>query len=123
MTDLTKEIILNEPAGPRINSWISERVMGLSARTSTGKRGKSTLWYTDSGELVNRDWSTDIAAAMGVWDTLGVDDAGQFLCKSDDGWSLMLPKRGEREPIFSAASTAPLAICQAALLTTLQASH
>ena len=117
MTDLTSAQVLKEPAGPRINAWVAERVMGLLPRTSIGKRGQSTLWYTDSGELVNRDWSADISAAMEALE----DVVGAGYYKIESGYSgetiveIVIPGSDVR----ASADTIEVAICRAALLTTL----
>ena len=129
MPDLTPAQVLKEPAGPRINAWIAERVMGWTIEVmpnngqEMGHVGQSRAGA--GSVLIPTDWSpsTDIAPAWEVWEKLtGHRDWWQTAIHRCDGhWRASGYKHGSSVRDLAAdAPTAPLAICRAALLTTLE---
>ena len=147
MPDLTPAQVLKEPAGPRINAWIAERVMGWKR----GQRGNWIVsvppnheWLSDDGgwepttkevtfpleDLHIPAYSTDIAAAWEVVEgirgpvqhCLLVDlsncPAGDWQCTIRE--AVKATDWHERDIARGRAPTAPLAICRAALLIMLE---
>lgn len=120
MNKLTKEQILNMPAGREIDALIAERVMGWT-RSHRGARG--TQFYDVPGWGVRSegaipDFSTKIAAAWLVVEKMTERDDGDCgLITTVRGWSCEF---GAASMKYANAETAPLAICRAALLATME---
>jgi hypothetical protein len=138
--NLTREQILAMPAGREMDALVAERVMEIRVYwhhyylTGDGKLTKCGPFLNgqDSCESVNRKvagYSTDISAAWRVVekmrDALGHWELAHHI---DDPRKCYAEFGGEYEPYdgwhtckgCALADTAPLAICRAALLATLE---
>lgn len=105
--ELTREIVLAEPPGKRLDSWIAEKVMGWS--------------WGIIGDLIPA-YSTDIAAAWEVVEKMfeyGGCEIGCYGSKSGGKWFevVVITTNGE---VKVTAHTAHEAICKAALLAVLE---
>lgn len=122
---LTREMILAEPAGPRLDAWVRERVLGrpVVRQTALGHE----FCFTDEVGLMGRNpvpkYSLDIASAWVAVENLGrrymevtVDTGSKSPNCHVRVWKTMFPKWEQ----CAAARTAPLAICRAALLAVLE---
>lgn len=132
----TRDEILNEPAGPRMNSWVSVNVMGLPDIPLFGApcpycggemwHGRDRSRCTACGEWRRspyKEYSSDDAAALEVLGHI----------TPDSSWSLLLLRgKGERVyectihrtdggKVHASADTPALAICRAALLAVMEA--
>lgn len=138
---LDRDTILNMEAGSELDALVAERVMGweLLDREHAGwGKGPPVFGTNDTKRPTIQGWSpsTDIAAAMEVFEndhrhsawlqrmsrTTGPSDCSRqmndALCRMD----YYRVKIGKYGP-WVVARTAPLAICRAALLTTLEAKE
>lgn len=100
---MTRDEILNMPAGREMDYLIAEKVLELSIL----KDGTGILLPID---LQVKNYSTDIAAAWGVvekFPTMSLTFRGKY-------WFCDL---NQVDFDYTQADTAPLAICRAALLT------
>lgn len=129
--ELTREIVLAEPPGKRLDSWIAEKVMGWRKKTFPGGGGGFTAWVNEDGKVMRLisnstmsetcyrcDYfrpSTDIAAAWEVVEKMSEQWPQYQLAKIEDGWSVMWGFDGYGWP-EATGKTAPEAICKAALL-------
>ena len=136
---MNKDEILEMQAGRELDALIAERVMGWTKVSKTVSRwtegteirekivweGKAPDDLKCSSPIEIKKYSTGIAAAWQVVEKI----RGMYECKSHngivvmsdpDGWYAEFP-----EPIWSDATekTAPLAICRAALLATLESDE
>lgn len=114
----TREQILSEPAGERLDSWVAEFVMG-----------------DPRGQVWERAYSTDIAAAWGVVENLTARHHSVAVYWHFSDWrvgtvtgldsvavaEIETGPNAYTGPLKRAPSalTAPLAICRAALLAVL----
>ena len=127
---LTREQVLAEPAGFRLDEWVAEYVMGW--KRGNPKRGEHA-WkaptadprYGGYREVPNCPrYSADIGAAWDVVDAMYRRLSGRIDLTRlrHDLWVVTIgglgspPAWGE---VKATADTAPLAVCRAALLTTL----
>ena len=136
---MTREEILAMPAGSELNRLIGEKVMGWTGSYEENYNVRTWTWRDAEGEHVT-DWfcpSTDIAAAWLVVEKLGVLWFVDVSCLPGDCSKNPNPKWEARiwdaEPCISGgigqvsglvehkarADAAPLAICRASLLATL----
>ena len=121
---LTRKQVRVMAAGPEFDALVATEVMGwLKWSPEVGCREG---WYEENGEahFVNK-WrpSINIAPAWEVWEKLtGHRDWWQTAIHRCDGhWRASGYKHGSSVRDLAAdAPTAPLAICRAALLTTLE---
>ena len=138
MSNLTHSQVLKEPAGQRINAWIAERVMGwetLDREHAGWGKGPVVVGTNDPKRPTIQGWSpsSDIAAAWEVVEKfqIGAVSLDTVLDPNEYGpfphWQFTIYKLGgpvtdgKRQPIAKAVGgTAALAICRAALLTTLE---
>ena len=112
MTKPTKEQALNEPAGPRINGWFAEFVMGW-------KKDRNGRWWEEDGYYIKYSIdgfnpSTNIShAMMGVekYKHLGIELAW---CEDIKNWSVWFGGRNVLDYIY--ANTLELAITRALIL-------
>ncbi len=108
----TREQILAEPAGPTLDRLVAAHVLGYRFDGDTLTDGHR-CWPIP-------EYSADIAAA---WELVEKRSSSEFrfmLVRYRDGWFCEFRERGiygDIEPLI--ATTAPLAICRAALLATL----
>jgi hypothetical protein len=129
---MTRDEIFAEPAGPRLDAWVAEKVMGCLVHEEQGlgriryccgcgyKRDRGEYPHGSDGYDGSRserdlpDYSTDIAAAWQVVEKF--KQSGSFIqlwcgCSGPDAvWSARI------HSWIVTADTVPLAICQAALL-------
>ena len=108
---MTKDEILNMPAGPEMDLLISDAVLKHSA-----EEWNKRFWAGYS------EYSTDIAAAWQV-----VEELRNFKTKTQAGHPLLLQEYFWNKTYFAEfgatsaeAPTAPLAICRAALLAVME---
>ena len=117
---MNKEDVLKMEAGPKMNQAIWWKIFNMEPTP-------------ENNDMLNLpDYSTDIAAAWEVVEMLvGKDCESQDLfieCWSDGEWFVAFHPMGysSREPMATCdgkktgSPSAPLAICRAALLTTLE---
>lgn len=133
---MTRDEILNMPAGEEIDALIAEHVFGDKKPTQaldanhvmlsmigvthpyTSAGGSWTgVAYWEEGDIprwVAKNYSTDIAAAWEVVDKL----YGITLVRHKVFWHCIFDKstEGERDEDYMQGDTVPLAICRAALL-------
>jgi hypothetical protein len=137
---MTEAEIREMPAGPEMDALVAELVMGwrpyengrqycdLSCGLPADRDVDDFIHYSCSYEIPD-DWSpsTDIAAAWLVVEKITARNPpfhespewGLELRQIGDGWGVRL--YGSHVPMLEAeADTAPLAICRAALLTTVE---
>ena len=119
MNMLTRERILAMPAGREMDAWVAERVLDWKRRTGSIFSNESE-WEPPNS--VGWDWlpesSTDIAAAWLVVEKLGL--LNRWTLSSSDEPKYFMTLGYEDAPAETIiADSAPLAICRAALLTTL----
>jgi hypothetical protein len=50
--ELTREIVLAEPPGKRLDSWIAEKVMGWRKKTFPGGGGGFTAWVDENEKVM-----------------------------------------------------------------------
>lgn len=116
---MTRDEILNMPAGLRLNELIAEYVMKLD-RTKPGQWRESVDWWVNGLPSECPDYSTDISAAWQVVE--------KFYSMTFDRWSngkefrcyLVTARDGKNCDGMAVADTAPLAICRAALLAVME---
>lgn len=130
MPELTRTTILEMDAGPELDALVAERVMGWRyAATVPG--GSPKFWQDPdrdfkSGMMTPKPYSNGIAAAWEVVEQLhGVERRYWEVCGWHDGdtderTAMFGMNDPEHETVIASATTAPLAICRAALLATLQ---
>ena len=124
MADLTPDTTLAMEAGPELDALVAERVMGWT-RNDKGfwfKPGKRHNWNHDG--LDPPPYSTDIAAAWEVVEKIkslpaGIDILVRANCVAIDLHMFDMADGLVKDIEAGDATTAPLAICRAALLTTL----
>lgn len=137
---MTREEILAMPAGPKLDALIAEKVMGWTSYESHltcedfGTRGEPLIFWnppgmTSAGATLP-PFSTDIAAAWQVVERLierkvllwvHVSPAGNYRCECRQVVQSEVTKSWyQRRAADVIAETAPLAICHAALLATLE---
>jgi hypothetical protein len=136
----TREQILAEPAGPQMDAWVAEYVMGWVRRKGSWcelySRGRGWITGFRSSEIVGH-WiafapSTTWAAAGEVLDHAAPDlfclvrtihdDGGQLECYSAEMRELLATKQDE-VPVTAWCAhgdTGPHAISRASLLTVLE---
>ena len=123
---LTREAILAMPAGREMDALIAELVMGWRVEHEPYQflDGEAGTGYDDPGDFQP---STDIAAAWEVVERLNLLDL-YALKRSNEydsqtaGYEVGEPSCGDGGRYWdrlAEAETAPLAICRAALLTTI----
>lgn len=130
--NLTREQILAEPPGPRLNAWVAEYVMGWTYGPDyVEDLGPVNGWSDANGNPVEIPlFSTDIEAAwivVGKMKTAAVGPGFELLWgeeepnDADKVWVAVFGARLAPEQFIVEAygPTAPLAICRCALLTTL----
>ena len=100
---LTREEILNEPAGRKLDAWVAEKVMGLPV---TAKKKRFEYVHI-------APFSTDISAAWEVVEKMQQTKFVRVQCDNGDYWCKI---GGEILGVKAQGDTAPLAICRAALL-------
>jgi hypothetical protein len=130
---LTREMIENEPAGPRLNRWVAELVMGahIARRlVTTDDRGLYDL-VIPGGEVRaefarSRDpwdacpaYSQDIAAALEVAKKSEHNIELRRIRHRDGRWQWMAHLRFSATTGEANCDDLPLAICRAALLSKL----
>ena len=109
MTKPTKEQVLNEPAGPRIDAWFAEFVMGWKKLPTkymyTLPNGKHKSYFRPSTNISH--------AMMGVekYKDLGIE---LVWCKDIKNWSVWFGGRNVLDYIY--ANTLELAITRALIL-------
>ena len=130
MTKPTREEILNEPAGSRMNIWIAQYKFGYDL---DGKHPNLPIRFVGAPP----DYSFDISAAWevveklvseGYCPALIYDDSGHWALSFDGMQSFPVAVGGDPDEIFTTCfvpkiywcNTAPLAICRAALLALLE---
>ena len=98
---MTKDEILKEPAGPRLNAWVAEIVFGWS-EAKIKQLVTNPYPYFNPSENITDAWQ--VVEKIGC---LNLEDAGH-------GWYCRL----HPDPLFGVvlASSAPEAICKAALM-------
>lgn len=124
MTDLTRDEILNMPAGREMDALIAERVMGWEIhphKTHYIHNDGKTGYFVPCGEFQP---SEDIAAAWQVVERMRYKNFYSqhtdltLASENEEWWSWTFidhnPLAGYSEK--ATAETAPLAICRAALL-------
>lgn len=130
----TREQILSEPAGPRLNRWVAQYVMGCYERKYLGKFGHHLYDLVIPGDVSRiaymssegcwldcPKYSEDISEAWAVMDRIGARHGWAIIhtthSKHGTGWFVV--DNGEYDFVTlsgAACETAPLAICRAALL-------
>jgi hypothetical protein len=114
---MTKDEILNLPAGEEMDTLIAERVMGFSFnKYGHSFTGKGHPGWHDLNKLPN--YSTDMAAA---WEVVEQRQKNGY-CFDADGNALRRRIRFGVGQEIGEAETMPLAICRAALLAVMEAS-
>jgi hypothetical protein len=137
---MTREEILALGAGRELDALVAEHVMGWSRGTIGPEDDLSLVWFPlDGGGWLEepRPWSTDIRAAWQVVEKASGFHADAPLHRKFRAVALFYPQEGQvgcqiyecvpGRRIFdvrnvfaeNVASTAPLAICRAALLAVL----
>lgn len=124
---MTREEILNMPAGREMDALIAENVMGIESVAfndetkcpeceSTMRFCGSRSWCSSCHEWIYspyKEYSTDISAAWEVVEKLGI--IFQETCiDNDKDWRCYF------DNACASAETAPLAICRAALLAVMK---
>lgn len=121
---MTRDEILNMPAGREMDMLICEYVMQIKARctvtTYQGKEviGKEYVAIINHQEVEMPYYSTDIDAA---WNVIGKKEINGWSCVVENlrgAWQCTFSKIGVGGA-FCTAKLAPLAICRAALLAVL----
>ncbi len=137
VASLTKEMVLSEPAGPRMDLWVALHALGYTR----GRRTDALAFYTDveaeqpshldycwnyftpNGDRVSLPRSsTDISAAWLVVEKVGrmvIEDCRHSPFKDGRGWQVWRDLSGGHTSAGVAAYDAPHAICRAALLAAL----
>ena len=141
MTPLTREMILNEPAGARMDQWIARLVLGeqppdgsdLNAAT-----GRWEMWEPiDDREEALREWpraySGNIASAWEVLERVACRKHWSYQITSQEGYDsgplYWIEIQHGRTKWYAdsryyfddeALDSVPLAICRSALLATLE---
>lgn len=126
---LTRDEILNMPAGREMDALIAERVMGHEVNRQAQLFAHG-LYYADMSEGIVRlqDYSTNMGAAWDVVEKLENGDEilqiGLRRSRAVNQWNCWLIGKMDQYPCAPASDvyedTAPLAICRAALLATMQ---
>jgi len=117
MLKLTRKMILNEPVGRKLDSWVAEKVMGWKRSFDPRPSdidGPLGWWFGDPLERNIGEFcpSTDISAAMEVAEK--IDDCFHLCQHGEEGrWKAFFC--GFPGSIVH-GDTAPEAICKAALL-------
>lgn len=115
---MTRDEILSEPAGPRLDAWVAEHVMGW---TPTGL-AKDFNGVPFPEPIPN--YSTDIAAAWEVVELVGGFEIEQWgdvwEKKGTIIWAASFNLPDGKNIVHATAATAPLAICRAALLAMME---
>jgi len=126
---MTRESILAMPAGPEMDALVAERVMGWTWEPGPYLQDPETprRAHPQSTRNAPDPYSTNIAAAWLVVEKLNdkkIAEAGgdwswpveiTYICdEGREGWCVQFQGRHD-----AVAEPAPLAICRAALLTTL----
>ena len=141
--ELTREAVLVMPAGPELDALVAERVLGWvrhrskleSGRWSLFPPGEAPDWMvpaTDGAGPPITSWEPYSADMTAAWRVVAHLHSRRFSAAvsldvdhtQGDAFAYFrgqAPRRRGRDPEGSArAATAPLAICRAALLTTLE---
>lgn len=138
MEELTREMILGELPGPKLDRWVAENIMAipqLYAYTHTAGDEKIYFWSEDEEDLAIRDhalsvelpkYSTDIAEAWKVVEEL--NSRGLSFSLELDSMGRVHAKGGQAGLDCSGAvfddqgflCTVPEAICKTALLLVLE---
>lgn len=134
---MTSDEILNEPAGPRMDAWVTEYVMGVKPRdVRVCGSDEIVTVYNANKSFIDGGWgkldllrygtppnySTDIAAAWEVVERMKKAGCTTKLSvyRGHGYWC----EFSNQPPLVCAGSedddSMPLAICRAALLTTLE---
>lgn len=122
---MTREEVLTQPAGNRLDAWVAEAVFGESVYLDSMHR----LWRLGTERRTARgyppDYSTDIAAAWKVVEEmrkrvsnlkLALYAANGWCCYL---WDVTAEGTEVEKGVSGNTPTAPLAICRAALLATM----
>jgi len=135
---MTRDEILNMPAGREMDALVAEKVMGWIPKDNLywkDNEGSFAGWATEFSEYSVKPFrpSTDIVAAWQVLEHLIATGEQRFeapaLFKYPLAWLCVFyqkhEKPGEMAPawIDANAPTAPLAICRAALLAVMESEE
>lgn len=122
---MTEDEIRNLSAGIEMDALIAEKVMGWHSYP------KDYYWYDKDNKPMRLRWfdsesladefepSTDIAAAWEVVEKLESDNLCMTILNDGSRWSVFIYNEHKVTMAYANADTAPLAICRAALLTTI----
>jgi len=125
--ELTREIVLAEPPGKRLDSWIAEKVMGWEYKDaiySWGEVLRPSQWIKPNGWPVDRVscYSTDTAAVWEVAEQL--QKQGYVVCIELLPYEETSVGVYEADPAnqiaYAKAQTPAEAICKAALLAVME---
>lgn len=105
----TREQIVAEPAGPRLDAWVASMLRGMPVdRTTIAYSVDIEAAWSVVLHLRSRRFTADVSLSLDMGDR---DAFASFRGENP---------RGGRDPEgFARARTVPLAICRAALLATL----
>ena len=120
----TRDDVLAEPPGPRLDAWVAEWVMGWEDVRVTAAFGAThVLWGNPPGQpgsVPVPAYSTDIAAAWEAADRYHRFSVDHDKDHKPNSWGVHLGRGvGDARSVYVAAPTAPLALCKAALLRAL----
>lgn len=130
----SREQILSEPAGERLDAWVAEFVMGWTPDKIENSSG-DLVWSgyrmpNGAPNMPAHRFSTDIARAWEVVEKLAEDHQSVAVYRHFDEWLVgtvwLWPNWNPARTLYAGklkraprANTAPLAICRAALLSVL----
>jgi hypothetical protein len=131
--ELTREIVLAEPPGKRLDSWIAEKVMGWRKKTFPGGGGGFTAWVDENEKVMKLisnstmsetcyrcDYfrpSTDTAAVWEVEEEIDKRNLRVAYCQA-----LQIVIRSQKDYVttFDYVHATPEQRCKAALLAVME---